>query len=426
MVNNIKADLENLTIGFDNLFKPDDMAFSRYNSALATLFHVENTNRDITIDIRGYSPEIGKDKGKYLNITEVNPFVLIVSPDQYFAPLVDSAFSFKEKAVRFLYDKASNVINTLTTNEALWGALDNKLDMINDIRDLLLIDNVRIDLETPKSTLTKIRKLQEMHQNLEEYLLDDEKIKTMIAEHRHLNMDNYGDIREININGKFPINYKVGSFFTKMFDGVHIIRYDEGKTLFVHNGDKKKKIFDLPEGVITIKTDSKNLLDTLFDEKLIYYDISEKSLESAKKDIEDSVLLDNGFDIFPQVITKDMGESIINLNRKRGLMTYANVLPKIWYDINDMLKDVKYGKISDVRESIYSQSNDIKVTLAIVNENLDDNTKDTLNNLLLTLDNYPADYVKKAKYDRDNLIETFPAYNNTRKKYACYKLSKEE
>ena len=34
MVNNIKVDLENLAIDYDNMFKPDDIVFSKYNAAL--------------------------------------------------------------------------------------------------------------------------------------------------------------------------------------------------------------------------------------------------------------------------------------------------------------------------------------------------------------------------------------------------------
>jgi len=282
-----------------------------------------------------------------------------------------------------------------------------------------------MDLETPKGNISKIKKLQEMHENLKDYLLNDEKINTMIAEHRRLNIDSYGDVREIQINGKFPLYYNVGSYHTKMFGGVHLIRYD-GQTLFVHNADKKKKSLDLNQGVTPIRIDNKNLIDTLFNERLIHYNITEESLESVKREIEDSVLLNNGYDLFPEGITVDAGESTFDLNRKRGLMKYANVLPEIWNDVNEMIKEVKYGKLSNVRSSMYAQSSDIKIKLTMVNDNLDEDTKDTLNNLLLSLDKYPADYVKKAKYDRDNLVESFPSYDTVRKKYACYKLSKED
>ena len=92
---------ENLKLEYGNLFKLDSTLSKRYNAFLQGVFSIHNSTEGFSIDLRGKSSELKEPLGDfYLTQGRINPYVVVVSPDQLSAPLTDCSFSYREQVLR--------------------------------------------------------------------------------------------------------------------------------------------------------------------------------------------------------------------------------------------------------------------------------------------------------------------------------------
>jgi hypothetical protein len=416
-VNNVKVDIEALSLSYDNLYRPESIIRDRYNSMLSSVFGVQQDLKDFSLDLRGFSSEIAQSKGEYLNVNDVTPYVVIVSPDQASAPLINGTFSFKEEFMRKVYTEAAPAINAVTAHEILWGSITNRVDNAQDVDELLRIDSISLNLDTPLGSIKRIKKLQGMHSDLKSLLLDDSRVNEMIDSHKKLNLMKYGDIRGMEI-GAFPLTMAIGSFHTSLFGGTYVLKSKNG-TLVVYNDDTKRTS---TRDVRYVPTGSKKLMDTLFEEGFIEFNVSDDYLQAAKRSIEDSLMLKTGYDMLPKGVSPDMDERQVEIHRQRGLLKHALSLPNSWYEIHELIK-LKENRSSRevIRDYVINCKPETKVKLAQAVHN-----KDLINQLLSRVDDNDTDFVRMAQSDRERLLQEFTSYSNNKKKYVCYQLTRRD
>ena len=422
----LKPDMDALTLSYVNFFSLDQVLASRYTSVLQTIFNVTNTRQDFMVDLRGMSPELKQQFGSYLTMEEINPYTIILSPDQEQAPIIDPRFSFDEQFMHQIYQEAAHVIHAVTPNEALWGEINNGIDVLTGIEDLLHLNQISIRLETPLGTVGNVKKLNEMHASLRSYIQDTAKVNEMIEMHKKLRLLKYGDMRGVELNGVFPLTMDVGSYSTKLFGGTYIIRDPKEGTYLLHSLGSSKKNFKVPKDVNTMRADDPALVDMFYEVGFITYSVTKESCTQATREIEDAVLLANGYDFYPQGVSQEIDQGKFELERKRGLMRYAPKLPAAWHELRDLQQAFSETGGRGATGARYAErisqvnlcSPDTKIKLAQAQKH-----DDVIRPLLSRLDRFNVNFRQRAALDADGLMKEFETFTVPKKKYVCYQLS---
>jgi len=417
----MKINLERLALERNPPFNPDHSISLRYNTFLSGMFQIEPHKEGFTLDKRGLSPEMSIELGDYLTMREINPYLVIASPEQAKAPLTRQLFSFDNALLDQVYAQAGKIIANVTPNEVLWGEMENGVDILGSHNDLLRVDSVSVRLDTPLESLKKIKHLQEMHGRLRNYLPDDSRVSEMLELHKRLKLLRYDDVRGLEANGVFPIKISVSSFHTALFGGVYVIRDSamrgkgrtKGDTLMIHQGDAEKA----PNGVHSFSINDRNsIIAFLEDNDFVDYDYSDASVQNAMRAIEDRMLLDKGFDLVPDRETVESREKY-EFNRKRGIYKFADSLPSEWRRLNDLLTTVKRGNVK--KSEIAWLQPETRILMMVPQKQ-----EDMVGRLLMDLDATKVRYDLMGAFGDENYV--FNALEQSGsgldRKYACAKM----
>ncbi|MBL1404734.1 MAG: hypothetical protein COC00_002030 [Rhizobiales bacterium] len=217
----MKRLLENELI-FGNLLTVDEPhLIERYNKALKGFGLKAITLEQFSIDMTGYSPEVAHDLGnpEYLDPDGVNRRFIILTPDQEFLPVVHTQFSNTEELMLNFFDKNKREIFALTIKDVLYGEIEDSVLKVEDIDDLLAIEEVEFQLQTPSNILGKRIDLQLMIDKLQkdpEAWRDDAMLKKMVTLAKVT-----GDVRT---NELLPheLVFRHDAFWTSHFGGVYV------------------------------------------------------------------------------------------------------------------------------------------------------------------------------------------------------------
>lgn len=390
-----------------SLFPVSGVLAKRYNRALASMLSQNNDLEEFRVDRRGKSPEIARLLGDgYLDIGEANRFMIILSPDQKAAPLIDEICSFDEEVMEAIYTRAARTIADITRHEPMVGELDDKIQEYSTPDDLLLLDTVEIMLDTPANTVSEILKLKKMSRELGEgmNLLEGSYIDEMRKLVRRV-----GDIRRRGVSGKiFPIQVEIGSFYVSLFGGYFFFRNidtEQGPHTLVVAGEQNRKRRS-PGEIQQISIQSPTLIQKLQDCGLIRY--SRGRIDRKLESLEDEALLEGGYDVV----------AMSAVERKRGLRKITSRLGDLYRDLLDVKKILKVDRNADLARVLKRKPKELRLLLA-------EPAKDpkVVGRLLAKLD--LSDYGRRFLHDGKALAFDFERMGALRQKYVYHDVERE-
>ncbi len=250
-----------------NLYQPNPIEISgflveRYNKCLALLGMMPTKLTNFTIDAKGWSPEIAKEKNKihYLNNGDANPHAIIISPKQKGKAVFEPFHNFDTEIMAFVFKKYENEINDITKESALCLDFNQHIDVFYETFDLLKYDKIAIHFHLIND-LGNIKK--EQLQLVETFNKGNNFVDEKLHQKILKSVRKYGDLRNRNLVLQ-PINYQTTSFYTKAFGGVFVFKDFPNPVLIFESKEwHQKAIKNTTYDVVIFHIEENQLLTTL-------------------------------------------------------------------------------------------------------------------------------------------------------------------
>lgn len=244
----------------------------RYNKCLKTLGFSITKLKSFSIDGVGWSPEVAEEKKdiQYLNHGDANPHGIIISPLQKGKPVYLPFHSFDIEMMQHVFITHGQKINDITRDSAICIDFDQDIDVFYEPLDVLKYDDVSITFrlienleEKQKEQLRLVDKFNTANNFI------DEDIHQQLLE----SSNTYGDLRDRDLS-LHPLHFTTGSFFTRAFDGVYLLR-DFIKPIIIFESKEvyKEAIKDTIHDVLIYHIDQPELVDKLKDHIIIDCDL---------------------------------------------------------------------------------------------------------------------------------------------------------
>ncbi|WP_282042766.1 DUF6638 family protein [Winogradskyella flava] len=244
----------------------------RYNKCLKTLGFKETKLKSFSVDGVGWSPEVAEERKDvhYLNHGDANPHGIIISPLQKGKPVYLPFHSFDREMMQHVFRTHGRKINDITRDSAICIDFDQDIDVFYEPLDILKYDDVSITFrlidnleEKQKEQLRLVDKFRREHNFIDETihkeLLDSAKA--------------YGDLRDRDLS-LHPLHFSTGSFYTRAFDGVYLLRdFIKPIVVFESKDVYKEAIKDTVHDVLIYHIEQPELVDKLKDHIIIECDL---------------------------------------------------------------------------------------------------------------------------------------------------------
>ena len=252
----------------------------RYNECLALLGVAPTPLKTFAIDGVGRSQEIAENKKDdyYLNTGDANVNAIIVSPNQEGKPVHMPSHSFDRDVMRAVFAAYGREIRDITKDSGLILQLDQHIDAFFEPFDLLRYDDITI-------RFTLLHHLDEKQMEQEAFIGLFNRDHNFIDREVHQQVldsaKKYGDLRKRKLKLD-PIKLKVGSFYTRAFGGVFVLR-DFIKPILIFEDKEvfKKAIVDIDHDVLLFHIDHDELIEQLLDYLIVELDVKE-TLKAAR------------------------------------------------------------------------------------------------------------------------------------------------
>ncbi|MFH1173747.1 MAG: DUF6638 family protein [archaeon] len=214
----------------DNLVKVDGVLVDLYNAALQKAVGKTTALKKFFIDKRGESAEVEQELGdNYLQTSPAQRFAIVVSPNQKDATLLHEEFSFDSRILDALYEQFMQGIDIITRVDSLYGELDDGMSTYTSLEDLLLVNKVKLHLDTPSGFIGMARELKDLLAQLndpekgpERLIANDEALPKRI----YTLVEQVGDVSKYDIHD-ITLTTDVSTFSTRFFNGLFVFRnYD--------------------------------------------------------------------------------------------------------------------------------------------------------------------------------------------------------
>jgi hypothetical protein len=203
---------------------------ARYNKALKAFGERETQLTRFEIDMTGFSPEIAEEFGnrQYLDPNGVNRRFIIMTPEQENLPVVHTSFSNTAGLMHEFFQGNRRVISAITIKDALFGEIEDPVDVVDDIEDLLRINEVKFRVMSADDLLGKaaeLRTLVDRLQTTDAAWRDDKLLSRMVELARAT-----GDIRQ---NALVPdkLVFPHRSYWANHFGGVYLFHDERSMTV---------------------------------------------------------------------------------------------------------------------------------------------------------------------------------------------------
>ncbi|MCA0132650.1 DUF6638 family protein [Winogradskyella alexanderae] len=246
----------------------------RYNKCLNTLGFTATKLKSFSIDGVGWSPEIAEEKGdvQYLNHGDANPHGIIISPLQKGKPVYLPFHSFDREMMQHVFRTHGKKINDITRDSAICIDFDQDIDVFYEPLDVLkyqdvsitfrLIDNLE---EKQKEQLALVDKFNQGNN-----FIDEDLHKALLESAK-----SYGDLRERELH-LHPLHFSTGSFYTRAFEGVYLLRdFIKPIVVFESKDVYKEAIKDTIHDVLIYHISQPQLIDKLKDHIIIDCNLEE-------------------------------------------------------------------------------------------------------------------------------------------------------
>ena len=249
----------------------------RYNECLELLGVASTKLKTFSIDGMGWSPEIALEKKNnfYLNNGPANVNAIIITPDQKDLAVHMPSHSFDSDVMKTIFSTYSSEIRDVTKDAALIAHLDQEMDALFEPFDLLRYNQIVVRFKV----LHDLYKMQQEQDALVALFRDKNNfIDREIHKELLKTANDYGDLRHRKLKFE-PIFHEVGSFYTRSFGGVFILK-EFIKPILVFEDEKvfKGSIQDTAHDVLLYHIRHDELMETLVNQLIL-----EKNLKQAAK-----------------------------------------------------------------------------------------------------------------------------------------------
>lgn len=203
---------------------------ARYNKALRAFGLPETKLESFQIDMTGFSPEIAAELGdiQYLDPNGVNRRFVVLTPEQENLPVVHTQFSNTAGLMHQFFDGNRRAVHAVTIKDALFGEIEEPIDMVTSVEDLLSINEIRFRVMSAENMLgkaTELRGLVDRLKSSKNGWRDDAMLNHMVELARET-----GDIRQ---NALVPdkLVFPHQSYWANHFGGVFIFRDERTTTV---------------------------------------------------------------------------------------------------------------------------------------------------------------------------------------------------
>ncbi|MBD10652.1 MAG: hypothetical protein CMC68_07925 [Flavobacteriaceae bacterium] len=341
----------------------------RYNKCLKTLGFKETKLISFSIDGVGWSPEVAEEKKDvhYLNHGDANPHGIIISPLQKGKPVYLPFHSFDRDMMQHIFKTHGSKINDITRDSAICIDFDQDIDVFYEPLDILKYDDVSISF----------RLIDNLEEKQKEQLQLVDKFRTgnnFIDEDIHKELldsaKTYGDLRNRDLN-LYPLHYTTGSFYTRAFGGVYLLRdFIQTIVVFENEDSYKEAIKDTIHDVLIYYIDQPELVEKLKSHIIIECDLEYmvttpnydrikkfelyNKLEQPEHPIKE--ILDSKA-LFKSYLNK------INIDARKQVMGVELYLEKLErsnaYKIEDMVDQSMYFALHQPHSSLSSEHRDL-------------------------------------------------------------------
>ena len=234
----------------------------RYNECLGMLGVKPTKLKTFSVDGMGWSPEVAVEKKEnyYLNTGEANVNAIIISPQQKDKPVHMPSHSFDRDVIEAVFGAYDKEIRDITKDSALVLSLDQKIDAFFEPFDLLRYNKIEVTF----ALLNDLDKKQMEQQAFVNFFnRDNNFIDRDVHNHLLKSAKEYGDLRGRKLKLE-PIKLKIGSFYTRAFGGVFVLK-NFTKKIMVFEDEKmfKSAINDSAHEVMLFHKDHDELVDAL-------------------------------------------------------------------------------------------------------------------------------------------------------------------
>ena len=243
----------------------------RYNECLAVLGVPATKLKTFSIDGMGWSPEIAVEKKDnfYLNSGPSNVNAIIISPAQEGKPAHMPSHSFDRDVMRAIFAAYGKEIRDITKDSAVIAHLDQSIDAFYEPFDLLRYDKmvVRFNLlnDLDKRQLEQ-KALIDLF-NSKNNFIDREIHKEIIRSAKE-----HGDLRNRKLQ-LAPISLEIGSFYTRAFGGMFVLKEFLKPILVFENEETFKGVTDdTAHDVLLYHIHHDELIETLVDQLILEKD----------------------------------------------------------------------------------------------------------------------------------------------------------
>ncbi|MHA7844256.1 MAG: DUF6638 family protein [Winogradskyella sp.] len=244
----------------------------RYNKCLKTLGFKETKLTSFSIDGMGWSPEIAEEKNNmhYLNHGEANLHGIIISPLQKGKPVYLPFHSFDRDMMQHIFRTHGSKINDITRDSAICIDFDQDIDVFYEPLDVLKYDDISIGFKLIDNLEERQK---EQLQLVDKFRTDNNFIDEDIHKELLESAKTYGDLRNRDLS-LHPLHYTTGSFYTRAFGGVYLLR-DFIQTIVVFENEKsyKEAIKDTVHDVLIYHMEQPELVEKLKSHIIIECDL---------------------------------------------------------------------------------------------------------------------------------------------------------
>ncbi len=369
----------------------------RYNGCLHMLGVEPTELKRFHVDGMGWSPEIASEKSNayYLNFGQANSNAILISPEQEGNPVHMPFHSFDRDIMTTVFAAYAKEIRDITKDSAICIHLDQHIDTYYEPFDLLRYTQLTLSF----------RILNDLGKKQKEQL---ELVDTFNSGNNFINRDihnklldsakKYGDLRGRKLELE-PLQLKIGSFYTKAFGGIFVLR-DFINDIIVFESEEtfKNAIKDTVHDVTLFHIDHNELTATLVNHLIAEFDIKKaaktKRYERIKKHLFVRELKECKHP-WPEVLESPMlfkrYLNELDIETKKRLMSV-----ELYNQRKIVERDLK---MDDVVDSVYMKA------LLQPHSSLEDEQKELIWKLLTKI--MPVDPLHLYWYDKKQFYETY-------------------
>lgn len=385
----------------------------RYNKCLKTLGFSETKLKSFSIDGIGWSPEVAEEKKdiQYLNHGDANPHGIIISPLQKGKPVYLPFHSFDREMMQHVFRTHGRKINDITRDSAICIDFDQDIDVFYEPLDVLKYDDVSI-------TFRLIDNLEEKQNEqlklVDKFNSDNNFIDEGIHQQLLASSMAYGDLRNRDL-GLHPLHFSTGSFFTRAFDGVYLLR-DFIKPIIIFESKEvyKEAIKDTIHDVLIYHISQPELVDKLKDHIIIDCDleavVNTPNYDRIKKFELMQFIKDPQHPIKDILNNKVLFKSYLNkidIKSRKQVMSVELYLEKLERSNAHKIEDI-------VDQSLY-------FALHQPHSSLSAEHRDLIHKLLINIS--PKDVLFLYWYDKEQFYESYETWDDSFRDWVIERIS---